>query len=232
MRRAIILAAVLAAGAAGAFDASPLLQFVTAQSWTPASLSPVAWYKGDGDTTDYGSARSNAVWYGGASYTNGINGQAWNLMGVSNYLFAGYTEAAAETIAFWVCPRNNTANRAAVTTRDAISGDNTPGTGIWFEHTAGNQSLYAQDDYRVPIAYTKNQWRHVAVTFASGTWTVYTNSAFAVSYSGTRRTGKIWLSFGSNGALNTFIDAALDDVLIFNRALTQSEITQLYNWRQ
>jgi hypothetical protein len=24
----------------------------------------------------------------------------------------------------------------------------------------------------------------------------------------------------------------IDDVLIFNRALTQAEITQLYNWRQ
>jgi hypothetical protein len=38
MRRVIILAAVLAAGAAGAFDASPLLQFVTA--WTPSD-----WWK-------------------------------------------------------------------------------------------------------------------------------------------------------------------------------------------
>jgi hypothetical protein len=39
MRKAIILAAVLAAGAAGAFDASPLLQFVTAGGATPWYLA-------------------------------------------------------------------------------------------------------------------------------------------------------------------------------------------------
>jgi hypothetical protein len=36
----------------------------------------------------------------------------------------------------------------------------------------------------------------------------------------------------SAGSGQYYFNGSMDNVLIFNRALTQAEITQLYNWRQ
>jgi hypothetical protein len=201
-------------------------------AWTPASLSPVTWYKADGDTVDAGSANTNAIWVNGAVYTNGVNGQAFAFLGVSNYLYSAYSEQANETFCAWVCPRANTAVKLAFATRSVIPGDSVPGIGVAFEQTAGKQELYAANGYRVPLDYTKGQWRHVAATFTNGVWTVWTNGVNAGTYSGTRTTGKAFVAFGINGAVTTFFDGAVDDFMKFNRVLTTNEIQQIYNWRQ
>jgi hypothetical protein len=87
-----------------------------------------------------------------------------------------------------------------------------------------------------------NTWVHVAGTYngsssASGV-TLYINAAQqAVSITGDNLTtttisGVPTLIGRRLPTTYGYLSGNLDDVLIFNRALTPAEITQLYNWRQ
>jgi hypothetical protein len=244
MRRAIILAAVLTAGAVRAFDASPLLQYVTAQTWTPASLNPVAWWKGDGNTLD--SAGSyNASWTGTVAYASGVNAQAFALNG-TNAIYASspvLITSNAFTVCAWVnVSRTNNYGRV-IDISDGVNSaqiiNDGGGAGAAFQWiTKHTQYETALNSLKWGVSPALGSWTHLVYSVtANGTSTFYVNGSAKTSASSGNAgasAANSMIRIGSRRDANsvTFLPANIDDVLIFNRALTQSEITQLYNWRQ
>ncbi|MAO19999.1 MAG: hypothetical protein CMJ25_04535, partial [Phycisphaerae bacterium] len=116
-------------------------------------------------------------------------------------------------------------------------GDETAGKrrslGIW-NGGSGDPKVYFSGAYSAAnfggsTSVSANQWYHVCVTRSGSTVKVYLNGSIdgtgtvtLNSYTGT--TGRI----GTSGVAQEFFDGTIDQVRIFNKALSSSEISTLY----
>jgi hypothetical protein len=230
MRRAIILAAVLAAGAVRAFDASPLLQYVTAGSaWTPASLSPVAWYRFDGNALDSAST-NNGTWTGSPVYTTGVIGQGAKFAASERVNTTAKIPLSGDfTICAWI-------NIQAHATSYLLN--QTDGIGaarfLFVNLATGELRVQLGATTRETGVVATNQFTHLMLRRNSWTNAVYANATLVgTEFVNTNELPNVTFEIGgTDRAASRNSLSIIDDVLIFNRALTQSEITQLYNWRQ
>jgi hypothetical protein len=98
------------------------------------------------------------------------------------------------------------------------------GAGTYIRTTGSASDRHATAPKRLPV----NTWHHLAATFAGGALTIYVDGVQAAKI-----TGVLGTLVQSNGALSIGGDArwdelfkgVIDDVKIFNRALTAAEIT-------
>ena len=84
-------------------------------------------------------------------------------------------------------------------------------------------------------AIASSTWYHIAGVYNGSTIRVYINGV--IDPGSTAATGNISvyqtpLRFSANGALGEKFDGLIDDVRIYNRALSRGEIAQLYNMGQ
>jgi hypothetical protein len=194
----------------------------------------VAWYTGDNTATD-SVGLYNGTWAGTAAYTNGINGQAFAFGGSSLIQSAASATGFPVTIVFWARPisvAGGTFGRyVAAAADDGQCASVATGQGNVAEIFASAE-VTAQAGTVMPSA----AWTHVAVVFASeSSSTIYTNNAVA-----TRSLGVTPFIQGNvpNGSMSfggrwdaAFVTAWMDDVMLFNRALTATEIAHLYQYR-
>lgn len=81
---------------------------------------------------------------------------------------------------------------------------------------------------------SNNTWTHVVFTQSGTTGTVYingtSNATSNLTYTGGASTGNT-VNFGyyNNGSPSAYINATLDEIGTWNRALTSTEVTSLYN---
>jgi O-glycosyl hydrolase len=207
---------------------------VTVSNSAPTGLvAAYGFNEGAGTTTADASANgltgtlSNASWstagrYGGALSFNGSN--AWVTVADNNLLDL----ASAMTLEAWVKPA-------------ALSGWK---TALIKERPGGlAYSLYASDDTsRPPAGYinrngtdvsvlgttalTLNAWAHLAVTYDASTLRLYVNGTEVASRS---QTGNITTStgalrIGGNAVWGEYFSGLIDEVRIYNRALSAAEI--------
>ena len=227
MKRLILLAAVLSVGCAvagwrGRFDE----QFAAATaSWTPAKLNPIAWYKGDGNATD-AMGNYDGTWTGSPAYTTGKIGGGFALNGTASINIGTTAVYRAVSVSMWVyvavLPRAGMQHFGA----NNKVGFRTGGTGNTF-----NWNVWNQDGTRYELApraeTAVGAWTHYAGTWDGTTSTVYIDGAYSASRSahGT--------SLGSLSSALVIGPSTtgniIDDVLLFDRALTAEEIELLYN---
>ena len=95
------------------------------------------------------------------------------------------------------------------------------GQGLVFNGALGGCSTGSQ--------ITLGQWEMLTGVFNNGTWSIYRNGNFINSTSANVQSdlGNL-LKIGNAGSADPFY-GKLDDISIYNRALTQQEITALYN---
>jgi hypothetical protein len=225
------------------------------QTWTPASLSPVAWWRMDGNVLDSGVNNFATTAFNSPSYTTGVNLQAISLNGTNQYastpdsqLLDVSTNSYTVSAWVWQAAASATANHGIVDKRGSATGTSgyrsyllclisgKPRTVI-----AGTDAASDEVIVTGPSSIANSTWRHVvgvgnrstkylylyvdgtlvASNSIAGVANADSGSAFTIGYKATSSTTSI-----------TYLPGAIDDVLFFNRALTQAEITQLYNWRQ
>ena len=102
----------------------------------------------------------------------------------------------------------------------------------------GSANDWAKGKSDTAAATLTNGWHHVAVTYSGGDRTVLSNFtgyldgvSFSFSaaggYSVLTQTSSIGSTNGAGGSLN-FFEGAIDDVRVYNRALSASEVANLY----
>lgn len=173
----------------------------------------------------------------GATFGPGLRGNAATLDGVSEYvslpdsIVAGLTSFS---ISAWVYMNNTTAH-----TRIFDFGTGTTAYMFFTPETANERfgitmtGIGGEEHVDTPVLAT-GSWQHVAVTLAGGTGTIYVNAVKAAQNTNMTlnpaslgTTNQNWLG-RSQYTGDPYLNARIDNFRIYDRALSQSEVTQLF----
>jgi chitodextrinase len=226
----MLFACLLVAGAAGLLINRPVAAH--AQSNSTGLVAYYAFNEGSGTTVNDSSGNANTGSISGASWTtSGMYGSALSFNGKYSTVIipdsATLHLSSGMTIEAWVYP-------AAPVTRweDVIFKDTdiyfleagspsggTPAAGGTFT-THGDRTLAGTS------ALPANTWTHLAATYDGMTLVLYVNgvvaSRLAVSDSLTTSTNP--LQIGGDPAFGQYFQGNIDEVRVYNRALTQPQI--------
>jgi hypothetical protein len=221
---------------------------------TPACVtSPsgiVGWWPAEGNASDYVAGNHGTV-LSGATYAAGKAGQAFDFNGTSgNVLVPASTSLNVRslTIEGWIFPRDFL-SRPVV---EFASSNSSAGVHFWVNTALSSSppgALYANiRDVAVGSHWLSsgaglmvtNQWQHVAVTYDStnGQARIYLNGAVvAQSNLGTNFTPATAypLNFGyrpsgsADPGGNSRFAGKIDEMSVYNRALSSNEIAAVYN---
>lgn len=228
------------------FSASNL-QVLTDESWgldnvvlnlgAPPCLAPpsglLAWLPGDTNANDLAGSHHGQLRYGASAGSPGFVGGAFHFDGVDDFVDLGtnlvlgsrFTESA------WIYSELTTnANRA-------VMGYDPTGDGLQFAPGLGlsqGRILAAfGDGQRInlitsPEVLLSNAWNHVAVTFDGTNYSAYANGLLV--FSTNEFAGRVPYPTPVRylGRVNTYFAGGLDEVMVFNRVLSPSEVRALY----
>jgi hypothetical protein len=198
----------------------------------------ISWWPGDGNPNDI-QGSNNGTLQGGAGYAIGEVGQAFSFVASSNSgvivpSTPSLNPTEAITIDAWVNPSSFPNTGPAVVRKDSNGVGTTQyslslGNGI----TAGVLSCNIGGSAdatggSVPL----NQWSHVACTYDRQTIRVYVNGVEVASTLNTLAipTSSQDLAIGKeDGFTDRNFDGLIDEVEIFDRALTVTEVQGIYN---
>ncbi|MFZ8829993.1 MAG: LamG domain-containing protein [Candidatus Aenigmatarchaeota archaeon] len=220
---------------------------------SPVNLSNLVLYltfdEGSGSIVyDYSGNKNNGTLYNGSNvcsnpptsgcptWVDGKFGKALSFDGIDDYVIIGdvfgFEGNATFSVVFWVFDRGFDGKWARLVSKEKIA---TPRQG-WLVVRAASENKYKLERWRdgvgdaVSIYYTPNQWNFIAFTYNGSHMRGYLNGALiSISPStlsliptGTPLTiGKI-----SDGA--EFFNGTIDELLIYNKALSEEEIKLLY----
>ncbi|MES2352848.1 MAG: LamG-like jellyroll fold domain-containing protein [Pseudomonadota bacterium] len=207
---------------------------VTTGSTTTLRQGLVAAYsfdEGTGTTASDRSGKSNTGSISGATWVNGRFGKALSFNGTNSRVNVSDSSSldlsAGMTIEAWVYPTATMSGWRDIVTKErsggasyylyANSDKNQPANGIF---TSAENTLYAGT--QIPV----NAWTHLTATYDGGTQRLYVNGVQVASRS---QTGAIQsstspLRIGGNAIWGEYFQGLIDEVRIYNRALSVSEI--------
>ena len=214
---------------------------VASGAWSPLELSPMAWYRGDGNANDSSGNNRHGFWEGTASYTNGVNGMAFTGFSTANWvsseggMFHSITGTAAFTVCAWVKPYSYVHYGWVFGLSDFhdvrhVNLTNGPhfSTFTSLGQVFNNIILLPGETGHLAISRSNNVMRgyyNAALIYT------HTFSGFA-NYTGAA-TAPIGIGRGyAESTLRTPFNGYVDDYMVFDRALTTDEITQIYEWRE
>ncbi|MGA2867684.1 MAG: LamG-like jellyroll fold domain-containing protein [Verrucomicrobiota bacterium] len=221
---------------------------------TPPLWGMVGWWRAENNTLDT-IGTNNGAWVGTSSYTNGEVDQAFNFNGPPGESWVQVPDAPAlhftnaMTVEAWVKVRSYTApandfeivskfggptpvNEAAAYTfsidpvlQEAYFIVDYPGTPLGFTTVYGSTT-------KIPI----NQWTHLVGTYDGSMLRIYVNGQFSGSATPVTQginPGNNPLVIGctlqDNSSPTSFFNGQIDEVSLYNRALSSNEIAAVYN---
>jgi hypothetical protein len=187
------------------------------------------------------SGNGNNGTVNGATLTTdrfGSANSAYSFDGVSTYIDVVHSSSmnlnSAYSVEFWINNLNNTGGWYS-----AVSKDN------WFSNQGFINYIAATVFSSVNCAASNhastflpiNSWIHIAVTFENNTLKVYKDGILVATENQTFSNATTSLRFGARHqndgtGITNFFTGKLDDIAIWNRALTASEIQALYTTGQ
>jgi hypothetical protein len=195
----------------------------------PAGL--VDWWPGNGTPIDIVTGY-NCLPANGFYYSSGISGQAFHFDGFSSYLTMTNSPASIAvpwTACMWV-NRQQTPQTSAALVSD---GTNTLKLEQYNDtHNVGMSQLSVEDwsfnpVYSVPV----NTWTHLAFVASGSTTTLYVNGVEKGTISATiplgRKTMGVTLVTGTGYV--DYLEGSLDEVMLFNKALSAAQIQSIYS---
>lgn len=190
----------------------------------------VAYYKFEGNTDDE-TGINNGELKNGVSFASGKYGQAASFDGVDDYVDAGsITNRYSElTVSAWF-------NAASINSNAIVSEYNSIGDRVFLidlrdtdeilflAENAGDSVVYFETSNH-PI--TLNTWHHAALVYNGTTLSGYLDGVLVGSsndISGVLDSSTKSLNIGIRGDTTSPFSGLIDEVKIFNRALTQDEV--------
>jgi alpha-L-fucosidase len=211
----------------------------------PASSGLAGYWKFNetsGTTAADSSGNNNTGTVSGATWTTGgKNGGALSFDGINDFVSVNNSSSLSLTqftVAMWVnltnLPAANSYYALAVKGADMaenyellVGYPNAGGIHFPVKWTDGNRS---GDSSSTQLA--AGNWNHVVLTYDGASAKVYINSVLDTTktYNKTPLANTGQLIIGNESAMSRYLKGKLDEVRIYNRALSQQEITNLYNY--
>ena len=206
-------------------------------SCDPAPSGLVGWWPGEGNAKDIAGG-NNGTLVGGVTFTNGEVGAAFSLNGSDGYIsvpnspslnFGGTSPMSVE---LWLYRTGTATSMHMIGKRDgclefeyqlAMDGSGT-GFGSLNNRQMGYNSV-GIPGWQPPL----NTWTHLAATFDGSTFSFYTNGVLAATGSGmlgSLSSGP--LEIGESGSCGLPFAGLIDEVSMYNRALSSNEIAAIF----
>lgn len=224
----LALVAVAQLGAAAAADASIIDNLV-------------GYWTFDGSYNDSSASDNNGLKYGSPTFVSGKVGQAVSVTGASGYVRSvdnvWISGDQPRTLNVWINPPSTSVNAAPVSTGGT-------GNGKLFDLYLINNGLYQGHFYggswdtfggAPNPTYSANTWTMATLVYGGGNAVdVYRNGQFVktATLPGNLNTTNSRLSVGAGGAYGPVFTGLVDEVALWNRALSAAEIGSLYNGGQ
>jgi surface protein len=207
---------------------------------TPLQQGLVAWYPFDGNASDMSGNGNHGTVNGATLGTDrhGVAGNAYSFDGVDDWIEVSSSEKLKNlseySISLWAFAHNFSKHYNPLLNKSsgAISS---------FELYGGNGFTVAHNrsssfKYHYFSALPSSKWNHLSLTYRSGVLSKYDDGEFEISYSGwpSPEAHDFSIYFGKQGfsSLTHFLDGSIDDIRIYNRALSADEINVLYNYEK
>jgi hypothetical protein len=184
----------------------------------------ISYFNFDENLKDQQGNTPDGVYNGSATYVTGIHGNAVSFNGSNQYItFARQTYKSGNNISVSLWFKTHQSGMAYL----AICSDF-----ALFKNATG---LNAGISISTPMTnaaygnYTEDSWTHLVGTYDGTNIRVYINGNFiqSVNYPGTISDPHRDLSVGYYNT--NYYEGAVDELYIYNRALTQDDVTKLFN---
>jgi hypothetical protein len=211
----------------------------------------VAWWPGDGNANDVGST-NNGTLQGGATFTTGMVGQAFNFDGVNGYVevanSSNLNPAASFSIEGWIFPRKD--QTEAIMSKWADTPDQLNQRSYGFNVCPNEVLQFAISDWAhqwdasfqvfntTNNAFVLNTWSHVAAVYdqPAGARRIYVNGVKVAEridppITVTNSTARVGIGanlFSATGSRGYF-DGLIDELSFYSTALSTAEIQAIYN---
>ena len=174
---------------------------------------------------------STSAWYNGRTgkYNSSLNFDGTDDQATVSSPSNLPSGASAFTSSVWIRPSNNGNNLYIL--KWGVSASGTMNALIWYGATSSvSQAFYANDLGTAANSVLVNTWTHVVATYDGTTRKIYLNGNLSISDTPTAPnvTANQSLYFGSVGG-GAYFPGQIDDVRIYNYALTANQIKTLFN---
>ena len=167
--------------------------------------------------------------FGTANAAYSFNGINQNLINSSpNFTF---NPASSFTISFWYNRNSTSVNGVLI-----MNATNAAGNFIWLFQAGATNSQYGTNKQQFAWIWaqttsTTSAWTHIVCVYNAGAMTLYKNNVQVATgtYTHTNVTSAVMPLYVGRGVGGDFYNGKMDDIGIWNRALTACEINDLYN---
>ena len=213
--------------------------------WSFTTGKLVGWWKLDSDVKDSSDSGNDGTEIGDPKYVAGKIGQAISFDGIDDHIIVGTNERPTDTFSFggWLKTSAtheidsesisdwNGVNNQRYAFDPQNGGESNSGAGL----SVGTNgiSVYEHGSFYMPAtavyeADIGNDWNHIMVVYNNKQPTIFLNgSAVRTGFSSPRAIISAPIRFG--GMEYGYFEGLMDEVRIYNYALSEGEITALYN---
>jgi len=203
------------------------------RSCAPAPAGLVGWWKGDGNASD-NVGTNHGTLRNGASFTNGMVGEAFFLDGQDDFILISNSPSlrigGAFTVEFWFNPA------VSITPAD-------PASHVFFSKGDDDSIGTANDDGRVELRgpaprlvsvnsnWLANTWHHLALTYSAGAYVLFIDGQSQANTVSARSIldNDADIHLGDLPILGAHFHGAVDELRIYNRALSSGEIAAIHS---
>ena len=190
----------------------------------------VGWWPFNGNTNDESGNGLNGTGAGSPTLTQdrfGVANKAYSFDGIDDYISVTRNYQSAFSLSIWFNPSTSPQYNPLVDAFDAnweVQLKNTSPDYVSFITSSNYQEFISTQ------TTTTNNWYHLVCTYSSNTITFYLNGIQTDQFTVNplpNNNGSYYFGASLSGD-DQFYNGKLDDIGIWNRALTQQEITDLY----
>jgi hypothetical protein len=225
---------VIVSNALGVVTSSnAVLAVVSSPSCATPPAGLVGWWPGEGNAVDI-AGTNNGTLLNGATFSPGEVGSAFSLDGVSAVVEVpdsptlSMAPGSALTVELWAY--RTTTNSLAHLLGKRIGCTESINYQMAWDSSGLNFGANAGNGVGTGIPLPLRTWTHLAATFEAGTYSFYINGQLVATSTNMTlgQTNDAPLEIGQSGTCELF-GGLLDEVSIYNRALSASEIAAIYS---
>ncbi len=203
----------------------------------PPPSGMISWWQGDGNTNDL-MGLNNGSLFNGATYAPGKVGQGFSFDGSDDYLDIPHSPSLdigpnqPMSIKLWV-KRTSAADSQIIFAKRPDCGSQVhyqlqfyaPTNLLAFNSTGATNGVFTTAD-KIPL----NVWTLVVVTYDGANATIYINGTWVAANPMSFDRNTVPLRFGGEPSCGgQLFGGVIDDIVMFDRTLTASEVSRMYN---